>query len=219
MAKSKLPLWKKLQIKRILFNLWLNENKWVFVRTGLVVLCIFALLGRIYPDTPIIGTFFGEISQKFASLFSSDVTVEEKIEKGFLLICSLAATSTLFMKGLRKISAEDFTEKVKAKLVKYGYFSEESIDSSRAFRLLAHTMSLDNADTHEDENIIEANVRTATELGKIMFTPADKLVDAKEITVEESNSSTTIQPTNNQIGAGSQNSYMNALRKKRRDDF
>ena len=124
---------ERAQLKAALLWIWFIKNIKVFIWAIFIILVALTCMGVIKPDTPLLGTIFGSISEAFQGLIQDldgDYTVwtviESIISLGFIV--GLAATN------FDRIALRDIkSKKIKVLLIKAGlYFDKNGKLTKRA---------------------------------------------------------------------------------------
>ena len=114
------------QLKAALIWIWFIKNIKVFIWAIFIILVALTCMGVIKPDTPLLGTVFGSISEAFQGLIKDldgDYTIwtviEAIISLGFIV--GLAATN------FERIALKDIkSKKIKVLLVKAGLYFDKN---------------------------------------------------------------------------------------------
>lgn len=114
------------QLKAALIWIWFIKNIKVFIWAVFIILVALTCMGVIKPDTPLLGTVFGSISEAFQGLIKDldgDYTIwtviEAIISLGFIV--GLAATN------FERIALKDIkSKKIKVLLVKAGLYFDKN---------------------------------------------------------------------------------------------
>ena len=166
---------ERAQLKAALLWIWFIKNIKVFIWAIFIILVALTCMGVIKPDTPLLGTIFGSISEAFQGLIKDldgDYTVwtviESIISLGFIV--GLAATN------FDRIALRDIkSKKIKVLLIKAGlYFDKNGKLTKRAEAIANIDIDGDGkADeqkivTDKDETLFEQVKHSGEELKTII---------------------------------------------------
>ena len=166
---------ERAQLKAALLWIWFIKNIKVFIWAIFIILVALTCMGVIKPDTPLLGTIFGSISEAFQGLIKDldgDYTVwtviESIISLGFII--GLAATN------FDRIALRDIkSKKIKVLLIKAGlYFDKNGKLTKRAEAIANIDIDGDGkADeqkivTDKDETLFEQVKHSGEELKTII---------------------------------------------------
>ena len=167
---------ERAQLKAALLWIWFIKNIKVFIWAVFIILVALTCMGVIKPDTPLLGTIFGSISEAFQGLIKDlkvgDYTVwtviESIISLGFIV--GLAATN------FDRIALRDIkSKKIKVLLIKAGlYFDKNGKLTKRAEAIANIDIDGDGkADeqkivTDKDETLFEQVKHSGEELKTII---------------------------------------------------
>ena len=173
--QSTLSKKERAQLKAALLWIWFIKNIKVFIWAVFIILVALTCMGVIKPDTPLLGTIFGSISEAFQGLIKDldgDYTVwtviESIISLGFIV--GLAATN------FDRIALRDIkSKKIKVLLIKAGlYFDKNGKLTKRAEAIANIDIDGDGkADeqkivTDKDETLFEQVKHSGEELKTII---------------------------------------------------
>ena len=166
---------ERAQLKAALLWIWFIKNIKVFIWAIFIILVALTCMGVIKPDTPLLGTIFGSISEAFQGLikdlaggYTVWTVIESIISLGFIV--GLAATN------FDRIALRDIkSKKIKVLLIKAGlYFDKNGKLTKRAEAIANIDIDGDGkADeqkivTDKDETLFEQVKHSGEELKTII---------------------------------------------------
>ena len=151
--QSTLSKKERAQLKAALLWIWFIKNIKVFIWAVFIILVALTCMGVIKPDTPLLGTIFGSISEAFQGLIKDldgDYTIwtviESIISLGFIV--GLAATN------FDRIALKDIKSKrIKVLLVKAGLYFDKNGKLTKRIEAITD-VDIDGDGKADDQEIV-----------------------------------------------------------------
>ena len=151
--QSTLSKKERAQLKAALLWIWFIKNIKVFIWAVFIILVALTCMGVIKPDTPLLGTVFGSISEAFQGLIKDldgDYTIwtviESIISLGFIV--GLAATN------FDRIALKDIKSKrIKVLLVKAGLYFDKNGKLTKRIEAITD-VDIDGDGKADDQEIV-----------------------------------------------------------------